>query len=85
MYAGGNNTENISYYLYNGQCYWNMTPEKWDKNWIDASMLSIFGNGNLAGQSVSMPFYLRPVINLRSDVLFDGNGTLSNPYEVLLK
>ena len=78
--AGGQDINNTSYYLYNGQSYWTMTPRKWDS---DARMFIVGSNGNLTNGWVSSDWGLRPVINLNSDVIFsDGDGTQANPYVV---
>ncbi len=84
--AGGKwGTENSRYYLFNAHYYWAMTPYgTWANgtSW-DASEFYVNLSGSLNSASVSNPWGLRPVINLRSDVTFsDGNGTQSSPYVV---
>ena len=70
-----------SYYLYNGQSYWTMSPYRWDGN--RAYIFLVNSNGVLGhGDVSSNTFGLRPVINLRSDVTFTGNGTIDNPFVV---
>ena len=81
MYAGGNEKSNGSYYLYNGQYYWTISPGGWQGG--DAKVLYVSNNGASGGNPVTDAYGLRPVINLRSDVTFSGgNGTLDNPYVV---
>ena len=82
MYAGGTNINNSSYYLYNGQNYWTMSPIHW--NSISANMFFMQYDGYLARASVNNATPgLRPVINLKSDVtISSGDGTLDNPYVV---
>ncbi len=83
MYAGGKFANNTSYYLYNGQHYWTMSPFYW--NGSDARVFCVNVNGHLTGTNVSSTTRgLRPVINLKADTLFatGGTGTQSNPYVV---
>ncbi len=80
-FAGGKNENNTSYYLYNGQYYWTMSPGWWNSS--HAGVFVTRNDGYLAFGSVNATNGLRPVINLRSDVTFaSGNGTQSNPYVV---
>ena len=81
-FAGGKNANNTSYYLYNGQNYWTMSPNRW---YGYASVCFVNSYGNLAYDDVHGTYGLRPVINLRSDTQFQagGNGTLNNPYVVV--
>jgi hypothetical protein len=85
MYAGGKNVDNDSYYLYNGQNYWTMTPHSWlvgtAASWVWAFYVHSTGYFNAYG--VDNKFGVRPVINLRSDIKISGNGTKDNPYVVL--
>ena len=84
-FAGGKNENNTSYYLYNGQYYWTMSPGRWHKTTNNAFAIVFYVDvyGNLGAYNVSSSYGLRPVINLRSDVTFSsGNGTQSNPYVV---
>ena len=82
--AGGCNLENSKYYLYSGQDYWTMSPN------------SFYGyNDNRAGEhlvvsdgradSYSDVYYtrgVRPVFNLKSEVLLQGTGTAFDPYHL---
>ena len=82
-FAGGKNENNTSYYLYNGQNYWTMSPYSWNSNG-NASVFVVNLSGYLDWNSVNDIRGLRPVINLKSDALFTsgGTGTQSNPYVV---
>ncbi len=81
MYAGGLNTNNASYYLYNGQNYWTMSPGYWGGG--SAYVFYVASNGYLDYWGVGSKFGVRPVINLKADTLFaSGDGTLNNPYIV---
>jgi len=76
-------TANQSYYLYNGQSYWMMTPF--------SNPSPLLSNINTDGGILSpRPDYehgIRPVINLKADTKFTFNGTgekgtITNPYIV---
>ncbi len=83
VYAGGTSSENILYYLYNGQDYWTMTSYYM---WVDsfpsqACMFIVSSSGSLmGGYGVQGLIGISPVINLRSDVKLSGIGTINDPY-----
>jgi len=90
-FAGGvYHQTNQSYYLYNGQFYWTVSPADW---WFDydawAGEFLVSNDGQLSALSVSDTHDnmrgVRPVINLKADVVFKtgGNGTQNNPYIVV--
>jgi len=82
--AGGKQEDNASYYLYNGQHYWTMSPFSWNDG-SRAVMFYVTNGGCLGYYSViAGDVGLRPVINLKASTLFvtGGNGTQSNPYVV---
>ena len=86
MYAGGKNTNNTSYYLYNGQTYWTMTPQQWYyENLANMESRVFFVNdyGYVDGWYSNNTFALRPVINLKANIKLSGNGTINDPYEVI--
>lgn len=81
MYAGAKGTtKNASYYLYNGQYYWSMSPYFWDRPYAFVFLVS--SGGNLSFSYVGNSFDVRPVINLKSDVQVTGTGTIDDPYVV---
>ncbi len=83
-FAGGKEANNTSYYLYNGQAYWTMSPSLWDGS--GARVFLVRGSdGYLYAGYVDGTYGLRPVINLKADTLFatGGNGTQSKPYELI--
>ncbi len=85
MYAGGKFANNISYYLYNGQNYWTMSPYSWYATNSYAHVFYVNSSGNLGNGYVNYTTRgVRPVINLKADTLFasGGTGTQSNPYVV---
>ena len=84
--AGGKwGTANSSYYLYNGNYYWTMSPYR-TSNSPSANVFLVNLNGHLGSWYASNTIPgVRPVINLKADTLFaaGGNGTLNNPYVVV--
>ena len=92
IYAGGSSEEetlNKSYYLYNSlitSFWWLSTPNEY---FSDASNSNVYGVNSFSGRvsvfgDVKNSQALRPVINIKKDVLIgSGDGTSSNPYTVL--
>ena len=80
-YAGGvYGSRNASYYLYNGQDYWTMSPSYFSGT--GAYILYVSSNGNLSDYRVSYTRGVRPVINLSASVTVTGSGTTTDPYVV---
>jgi len=75
-----NGTANQSYYLYTGQVYWGMTPCFYISE--NAHNFVVQNDGQLYSDYVYRAWGIRPVINLKSDTKFTGDGTSSNPYVV---
>ena len=85
-FAGGKNENNTSYYLYNGQNYWTMSPCYWfvDTSLSWTNVFLVNSNGHLYGSwDVSITLGMRPVINLNANINLSGNGTINDPYEVI--
>ena len=87
MYAGGKFANNTSYYLYNGQNYWTMSPHDWyygSSTGYHAGVFYVHSIGSLSGAGVNDTVVgVRPVINLKADAqISGGNGTKDNPYIV---
>ena len=80
---------NQSYYLYNNQYYWTMTPDYY--NGSEAGVMVMLENGSIGdnGGNVNWDKYnnsdvgIRPVINLKANTKFTGNGTVDSPFEVV--
>ena len=83
-YYMGAYSPNSSYYLYNGQIYWTMTPSYFYNGTSNSRVWDILENGSLSSwRSVDFSSGVRPVINLRSDVqITKGDGTTLNPYVI---
>ncbi|MCM1053207.1 MAG: hypothetical protein NC483_04470 [Ruminococcus sp.] len=83
-YAGmvyDSNAATTKNYLYTGQSYWTMSPSEYP----NALVFFVASVGHISNYStvINSPRGIRPVINLRSDTLFTGDGTISNPYKVV--
>ena len=76
--AGGLNS-NSNYYLYSGQNYWAMSS---DRFFSHAYVRCVSSYGYAGGDSVDSTFGARPVLNLGSGILKNGNGTVSDPYHL---
>ncbi len=74
-------SENYSYYLYSGQYYWTMSP--YDFYIGSSSFWIVFSPGGLSTDDVRLSSALRPVISLKSDITFSGNGSMSSPFEIV--
>ena len=80
-YAGGLNlSSNENYYLYTNQYYWTMSPAYFGYEY--AWVFDVRTNGGFHCSNVNYNVLgIRPVINLRSDVIIQsGTGTASQPY-----
>ncbi len=79
--AGGYSNSNYGYYLYTGNYYWTMSPDRfYGSSAYVRGVGSSGGAGSVSG--VSGSYGVRPVINLKADSLKLGDGTASNPYMV---
>ena len=80
--AGGlGGSSNSSYYLYNNQWYWTMSPSDFRSTGY-ALVFVVFSNGNFGNYGVNNTYGVRPVINLKADITITGEGTSSNPYTI---
>ena len=78
--ARGGNTNN---YLYTGQDYWTMSPCHFNLNYASVFHVTSDGYLDLNGWGVNNTFGVRPVINIRSDVVLSGSGTSIDPFIVV--
>ena len=75
------NIENSSFYLYNHQYQWSLSPSYFDRNHPYGSGLD--SAGCLMSDGVDDVVGLRPVVSLNKDVIFSsGDGSSSSPYVV---
>ncbi len=78
--AGIYNVSNESNFLYNGFSYWLLSPS--DYNGTHAGVRRIDNTGRANRDRVINGHYVKPVINLKSNSLKSGDGTINNPYVV---
>ena len=79
--AGGWNASNSGYYLYSGQYWWASSPNSF--NGSNARVRDVSSNGNAyTANLVSNGGGVRPVFNLKAEVLTYGDGTMNNPYRL---
>ena len=79
--AGGWNASNSGYYLYSGQYWWASSPSSFYGS--TARVRTVNSNGNAGNYNiVGGPYGVRPVFNLKAEVLTYGNGTMNNPYRL---
>lgn len=84
MYAGltSGYKNNLSY-VYQNVYYWTMSPSYFYATYLSGAEFSFYSTGNANDNWVTNRSGLRPVINLKSDVLISGGiGTLDNPYVI---
>ena len=78
--AGGYSDDNYDYYLYNGKEYWTMSPHT-GSHGTGELIVCPSGSAECANYVINA-YGARPVINLKSDVLTYGDGTMNNPYRL---
>ena len=86
-YAGGKySSVNQNYYLYTGTSYWTMSPTIFNSYSTFALVWFVRSSTGILTYNSSLHAYgVRPVLNLKSDVLYSGGtGTESDPYIIAL-
>ena len=80
-YAGGVRTlMNYKSYL-SGGGFWTMSPVSYDINSNLSRNFAIDANGLMSNPTTATSYRVRPVINLKADVLYEsGSGTETDPY-----
>ncbi len=80
-FAGGRDSSNTSYWLYTGeQNYWAMSPFRFAVS--EAHVFGVNSDGYLGSDYVYTTRGVRPVINLKADTQFTGQGTTNSPFVV---
>ena len=86
MFAGSNGSNSL-YYLYTGKNYWTMSPHRVDSfSGISAYMYHVGSGGYvdyMYGWVTNDTCYIKPVINLSGNFPLSGDGTMSNPYQII--
>ena len=80
--AGGWSTINTGYYLYSGQTWWASSPYDFTGSGVGVCDVNSYG---YAGDSFRVNYSyggVRPVFNLKAEVLAQGTGTASDPYRL---
>jgi len=82
MAGGKYGASNSNFYLYTGSTFdWSMTPSYFDGSY--ARVWYVYDAGYLMHYRVSSSEHgVRPVINLKADVLFEGDGSYDTPYVI---
>ena len=82
LFSGGTlMNENTYYYLFSGRSYWTMSP--YGFFYGHSLVWNVDSSGNLNANYVSDSSALRPVISLKSDITFSGNGSMTEPFEII--
>ena len=85
VFAGGSYYSNVNYYLVSGDEFWTSTPDHSSTRDYYTLFWSMYDDGRIgSGKSYSNTnFGVRPVVNLRADVEFTGNGSFETPYVIV--
>ena len=79
--AGGWNASNSGYYLYSGQYWWASSPGGFFGS--NAIVRRVYSNGSANdAYFVNDNSGVRPVFNLKAEVLAQGSGTATDPYRI---
>ena len=79
--AGGWSASNSGYYLYSGQYWWASSPSGFNGSVADVRRVYSYGDADDAS-SVFFNNGVRPVFNLKAEVLAQGSGTVTDPYRI---
>lgn len=84
LYMQGYYSKGNDYYLNQGKAFWLMSPAGINGTTIRGWVISSIGelwDYDINSQGL-YTLYLRPVINLKMDILVTGTGTNTDPYVV---
>ena len=82
FFAGGTSSSNRTYYLYSGEYFWLLSPRYFNGVLAVGSTVTSDGYAGAVG-GAQESFGVRPVINLKADVSFTGQGTIDSPYKIV--
>ena len=85
MFAGGSiNDSNPNFYLASDDNFWLLTPDSIDQTSVGTSIIWRWDeySDNLFADGMPATRAIRPVINLRADVEFTGDGSYETPYVI---
>ena len=81
--AGGWSTHNSGYYLYSGQWWWASSPDYFAGSFAYVRHVDSSGYAFDVGlPGVNSLYGVRPVFNLKAEVLAQGSGTAEDPYRI---
>ena len=85
--AGGWDASNSGYYLYSGQYWWTSSSDYVNGSYalvrlVDSDGYANYRNYVNSGNGVDSNHGVRPVFNLKAEVLAQGSGTASDPYRL---
>ena len=81
--AGGWSTHNSGYYLYSGQYWWASSPNYFAGRFAYVRYVHSSGYAfDVGNPGVNSLYGVRPVFNLKAEVLAQGSGTASDPYRI---
>ena len=82
--AGGWSIDNSGYYLYSGQVWWASSPNYFLGDFAYVRYVRKDGYAFDVGRGGVGNYYgVRPVFNLKAEVLTYGDGTMNNPYRLI--
>ena len=79
--AGGWSASNSGYYLYSGQYWWASSPGVFNGSNAYVRYVHSSGDADYASD-VNFSYGVRPVFNLKAEVLAQGSGTATDPYRI---
>ncbi len=80
IFAGGWSEDNLGYYLYSGVNYWALGADNAN---IYTANIGVYNTGMARRARYVIDIVgVKPVINIQSTVLKDGDGTMNNPYRL---
>ena len=79
--AGGWDEINTGYYLFSKQVWWAFSPLRSNGFNVSVRNVQLDGDAN-SYNSVNYSYGVRPVLNIRAEVLKYADGTSSNPYHL---
>ena len=87
FFAGGTEyVGNDKYYLYSGGSFWTSTSlGSYGIGGVDADAWCVYDDGSISYAGIGADYGVRPVINLRADAKFTGNGSFETPYVITVK
>jgi len=76
--------ENTNYYLNNNTDFYTMSPSHFMYGYLSYVMY-IEATGAIGSNSPTQELGIRPVITLKQEVTSEGNGTINNPFKIIME